>query len=385
MALSSDPVSQFSSKESSGLISPAVHLEFIQNQVGLPEEAGIEEIQSYHKAVFLHHHAQDLERFQQLARVHGDRVAHLESRLTEIRSKLAGMDRLNTVRMDGELDASPGSPWNPWDASMFVAALLGIVTLLVFGVLNISFNLLESGLVTFTDNPIRAYLWAALLPVGALGVKVGWDSIQDRRLRDKYQWSCLAAGLAGVVVWVASYAVIYPTLSKTTKDHIESLSVFDDRAGGNAVTASGAKWLDTVIVAAQATAEVFLSAVLGIYMTLIYARHRPVRFAGNPFFTQLDEERHSLESSVASERIALADAEGSQSRLQNQLSALLAFAKSMYQKEVDLRRDQSQQKRALLDQISDQLRAQLQSVENGDPQSRNQLSRSTIVGESTHR
>ena len=93
---------------------------------------------------------------------------------------------------------------------MFAAALLGIASLIVFGVLNISFNLLESGLVTFMENPVRAYFWTALLPVGALGVKVGWDFLQNRRIRDMYLWACLALGVGGVLVWVAAYASIYP-------------------------------------------------------------------------------------------------------------------------------------------------------------------------------
>ena len=369
-----------SKKESTGLITPAVHLEFIQNQAGLPEEAGLEEIESYHRAVFLHHHAQDLERFQQQARIHEDRLAHLETRLRETHAKLAGTDKLVPASVDGEPDVKPGSPWNLWDRTMFVAGILGIATLLVFGILNISFNLLESGLVTFIENPIRAYFWAALLPVGALGVKVGWDFLQCRRKRDIYLWSCLAAGIGGVLVWVAAYATVYPTLSKTTKDHIESLSVFDDGRSHAAAGSSGAKWVDIITVSAQATAEIFLSAVLGIYLTMIYAKHRPVRLAGNPMFTQLDEERRTLEETVAAERLALAEAKGSQSRLENQLSALLSYAKSMFQKEVALRRDQSQQKRALLDQISEQLRAQLQTVENGVYPDRTQLPRSSTAG-----
>jgi hypothetical protein len=40
---------------------------------------------------------------------------------------------------------------------MFASALLGIIGLLVFGVLNVSVNLLESGLVTFLESPVRAY------------------------------------------------------------------------------------------------------------------------------------------------------------------------------------------------------------------------------------
>lgn len=368
-------MSQAASKAAT--IGPMVHLEFIQNQAGLPDGAngnGLDEIEAYHRAIFLRHHAQDLERFQQEIRIHEERLAHLETRLKETHGRLADLQKLVPVKLEGEPDTQPTSPWNFWDRTMFAAALLGVASLLIFGVLNVSFNLLESGLVTFLENPVRAYFWAALLPVGALAVKVGWDFLKSQAKRDRYLWTCLVIGILGVLVWVAAYATVYPTLSKTTAEEIESLSVFDpaerSSSGLGAVAPTGTKWLDVTIVAAQAVAEIFLSAVLGMYLTALYAKHRPVRLAPNPLFMQLDDDRRLLEESVARERIALADAKGNESKLTHELSALLAFAKSLFQKESALRRDQSHQKRLLLEQISEQLKTQLQSVDNGGPNMR---------------
>ncbi len=363
-------MSQSSKSNGAGPIVPAVHLEFIQNQAGLSEDAGIEEIESYHRALFLHHHAADLERHQQQARTHEERLTHLEARLRDTHGKLSGLDQLIPVNVNGEPDIKPTVPWNLWDRVMFAVAGLAVLCLVVFGVLNISFNLLESGLVTFIESPIRAYFWAALLPVGALAVKVGWDFLQNRAVRDAYLWTCLAVGIAGVLVWLAAYAAVYPTLSKTTKEHIESLSVFETASpGANGLmgtTAGGAKWIDVITVIAQATAEIFLSAVLGMYMTTLYTRHRPVRLAGNPLFTQVDQERRLLEENVALERRALAEARGQQTRLENQLTALLAYAKSMFRKETAQQQDQNRQKRMLWDQITEQLRTQMHSLENGN-------------------
>jgi len=137
-------------------ISPAVHLEFIQNQAGLVDAGSVEEIEAYHRALFLHHHAAELERYEQQTRVHQDRIDHLDHRLKEINAKLANVDALVPVDLDGVVDIKPSSPWNAWDRAMFIAACVGILSLLVFGVLNISFNLLESGLVTFVESPIRS-------------------------------------------------------------------------------------------------------------------------------------------------------------------------------------------------------------------------------------
>jgi len=218
-------------KDTGTTITPAVHLEFIQNQAGLAEGEVVEEIEAYHRALFLHHHAGDLERFREHARIHEDRIIHLDARLKETYARLAGLEKLVPVDLDGEPDVKPTSQWNAWDGTMFAAALLGIIVLLVFGVLNVSFNLLESGLVTFLESPVRAYFWAALLPVGALAVKVGWDFLQSRRARDIYLWICLTIGITGVLVWVGAYATVYPTLSKSTSEHINSLSVFDHGAG----------------------------------------------------------------------------------------------------------------------------------------------------------
>jgi hypothetical protein len=129
------------------------------------------------------------------------------------------------------------------------------------------------------------------------------------------------------------------------------------------------KWIDVITVVAQATAEVFLSAVLGMYMTAIYLRHRPVRLAGNPVFTELDEERRLLEQGIERERLAFAESKGSQTQLENQLSALLAYARSMFHQETVRHRDQSRQTRLRLDQITEHLRNQLRSVEpDGSPE-----------------
>ena len=360
---------EISAKETGGTIAPSVHLEFIQNQASVAESRGIEEVEAYHRALFMHHHAREMELCSQQARIHQDRLAHLEGRLKEIHGKLAGVEKLAPVTVNGEADTKPTAPWNWWDRTMFAAAGLGIFGLLIFGVLNISFNLLESGLVTFVENPIRSYFWAALLPIGALGVKVGWDFLQPGRRRDFYLWSCLTLGIVGVLVWMFAYSTVYPTLSKTTEEHLASLSVFDQAASQQGflrgTTFAGARMIDAIIVASQAIAEIFLSATLGIYMTLIYARHRPVKLANNPLFTQLDEERLAIDQEVAKERMALGEARGNQTRLENQLSALVAFARSLFHKESAQRQDQSQQKRVLLDQISEQLRTQLQTFENG--------------------
>src|SRR3954463_14051882 len=214
-------------KSDSESIIPAVHLEFIQNQLENPTASGPEEIEQYHRALFLHHHAIEWEKYRQVAKTHEHRLAFLEGQLKDTDLGLSQRTRLVPVTVDGQDDLKPTSSWNAWDLLMFAACSVGIICLITFGVWNISFNLLESGLVTFRDNPIRSYLWAALLPVGALAVKIGWDFLQDRRRRDIYLWTCLLVGMLGVLVWVGAYACVYPTLSKGVNEHIASLTVFD--------------------------------------------------------------------------------------------------------------------------------------------------------------
>jgi hypothetical protein len=274
------------------------------------------------------------------------------------------------VTVDGQEDVNPTAPWNAWDGLMFAVCAAGILCLITFGVWNISFNLLESGLVTFRENPWRSYLWAALLPVGALGVKVGWDSLADRRQRDRYLWTCLLVGMLGVLVWVGAYACVYPTLSKGVSEHIASLTVFDNRTPGTGALSglnfAGAKWIDVITVAGQAMAEIFLSAVLGMYLTTLYARHRPVRLAQDPAFLQLRQERHRLEQSVARERVGLGEASGNLTRLENQLAALIAYGKSMFHREAARRQNQSEKRQVILDQLSDHLRHHLETAEPGN-------------------
>ena len=358
-----------STSKSTEAIMPAVHLEFIQNQLE-NGNASSQEIDEYHRALFLHHHAIDFEKHRQEAKIHEDRLCFLEGRLKEARLGLSERPKLVPVTVDGQEDSQPTSPWNGWDRFMFIVGVLGIVALIGFGVFNISFNLLESGFVTFRENPIRSYLWAALLPVGALGVKIGWDFLQDSRQRSVYLWTCLAAGMVGVFVWIAAYACVYPTLSKGIDDQIAGLTVFDGQSRPGVSTRlnfAGAKWVDVVTVAGQAIAEIFLSAVIGMYLTSLYSRHRPVRLAYDPAFAQLDQERAAIEESIAKERAALGQATGNLIRLENQLSALIAYGKSMFHRESAKRQNQAEKRQVILDQLSNHVR---QHIESGDGNNR---------------
>jgi hypothetical protein len=345
-------------------ITPAVHLEFIQNQLENPADSASEEIEGYHRSLFLHHHAVEWETYRQQARTHEDKLAFLQSRLKDTELRLTERPKLIPVMVDGQEDVQPTSAWNFWDRSMFVICALGILCLITFGVLNISFNLLESGFVTFRENPFRSYLWAALLPVGALAVKVGWDCLTESRQRAMYLWVCLGVGMLGVLTWVGAYACVYPTLSKGINEQIASLTVFDGSAGsGSHVNFAGAKWVDVITVGGQAVAEVFLSAVLGMYLTSLYSRHRPVRLAEDPAFSQLDQERRRLEEEISRERIRFGEASGHLIRLENQLAALVAYGKSMFHKEAAKRQDQSEKRKVILDQLSDHLRNHLEAAE----------------------
>ena len=355
-------------KASADNITPAVHLEFIHNQLANSPASAAEDIEQYHRALFLHHHAIEQEKYRQRAKTAQDRLAFLEGRLKETQLRQSERPKLVAVTVDGREDTAPTSPWNNWDRAMFVVCSVAIVGLITFGVLNISFNLLESGFVTFRDSPFRSYLWAALLPVGALAVKVGWDVLEDNRKRNLYLWTSLGLGLFGVLVWVAAYACVYPTLSKSVDEHIASMSVFDQAGSASAPLArlnfAGAKWIDMITVAGQAIAEIFLSAVLGMYLTVLYLRHRPVRLAEDPAFAQLEQERRSLEDTIARERTALGEATGNLLRLENQLTALIAYGQSMFHRENARRQDQSEKRQVILDQLSDHLRQHLDKVDS---------------------
>jgi len=351
-------------KSNAASIIPAVHLEFIQNGLEDPENTSLEQVEDYHRALFLHHHAVEWEKYRQQAKTHEDRVAFLEGQLKSTDAVLNSRSKLVPVTVNGEEDTKPTSPWNAWDLLMFVICSVGIVCLITFGIWNISFNLLESGLITFRENPIRSYLWAALLPVGALAVKLGWDFLQDRKRRDVYLWTCLLLGMSGVLVWAGAYACVYPTLSKGIGEHIASLTVFDNSSPASSAVGlnfAGAKWIDVITVASQAIAEIFLSAVMGMYLTVLYARHRPVRLALDPTFNQLTQERRSLEATIAQERLNLGEANGNLVRLENQLSALIAYGRSVFHRERAQRKDQSEKRQVILDQLSEHVRSHLEA------------------------
>lgn len=353
-------------------ITPPVHLEFIQNQLENPGAgaAAVAEIEQYHRALFMHHHAVEWEQAREQARTHADRLAFLEGRLKDTESRLGERPGLVPVVVDGREDSAPSQPWNAWEVFMFVICGLGIAGLIAFGISNISFNLLESGFITFRENPIRAYLWSALLPVGALAIKVGWDSLREKKARDWYLWSCLILGVIGVLVWVGAYASVYPSLSKGINDQIASLTVFDSPsvsgAAPHGLNFAGAKWIDVVTMASQAMAEIFLSAVLGMYMTNLYLRHRPVRLALDPATAQLEQERIRLGENIGRERQGLGEANGNLVRLENQLAALVAYGKSMFHREAARRQDQTQKRQIILEQLSDHVRQHIDPAEPAD-------------------
>jgi len=350
-------------KSNTESIIPAVHLEFIQNELENPEATSLEQVEGYHRALFLHHHAVEWEKYRQQTKTHEDCLAYLEGQLKSTDTVLNSRTKLVPAAVDGQDDTKPTSPWNAWDLLMFVVCSLGIVCLITFGIWNISFNLLESGLIIFRENPIRSYLWAALLPVGALAVKIGWDFLQDRKRREVYLWACLGLGMLGVLVWAGAYACVYPTLSKGIGEHIASLTVFDSPAtsASTGLNFAGAKWIDVITVASQATAEIFLSAVMGMYLTILYARHRPVRLALDPTFNQLTQERRNLEMRIAQERLGLGETQGNLVRLENQLSALIAYGRSVFHREQAQRKDQSEKRQVILDQLSEHVRSHLET------------------------
>jgi hypothetical protein len=354
-------------KSSVGSVVPAVHLEFIHNQIESPEGTGTEQIDDYHRALFLHHHAVEWEKQRQQAKTHEERLTFLKARMGATDLALTARTKFVPVTIEGQEDTQPTMPWNIWDGLMFGTCCLGIVCLVTFGIWNISFNLLESGLVTFRENPVRAYLWAALLPVGALAVKIGWDFVRDRKRRDVYLWTCLLLGMLGVLVWAGAYALVYPTLSKGIGEHIASLTVFgNDTVTDSGLSFGGAKWVDVITVGSQAMAEIFLSAVMGIYLTILYARHRPVRLALDPEFAQLDQERASLEAGIARERLQLGEATGNLVRLDNQLAAFIAYGRSVFYRETAKQQDQSEKRQVILDQLSEHLRSHLATIDSGN-------------------
>jgi hypothetical protein len=355
---------QISSNDSTDKIESAIHLEFIQSLAESGDEDGLEQTAEFHRSIFLHHHGPDLERHRHEEKLGEERTAALENRLGRVNRKLAEQDKLVPASVEGRPDTAPNPPWNIWDATMFTLAGLGVAALLAFGVMNISFNLIESGIVSFSESPFRAYFWAALLPIGALAVKIGWDVLRSERMRALYLWACLGSGVVAVFVWVGAYASIYPSLSTTTEEHIAALSVFDSTSSTASFSTGGAKTIDMILVAAQATAEICLSALLGIFMTRVYAKHRPVRLAYNPTFVQFDVERRSIQDELASESRALAIATGSREQIERKLDVFVAYAGSLFKKEVRRRKDHGHRRRQLLDDIALELRQKLDSVDH---------------------
>ena len=98
-----------------------------------------------------------------------------------------------------------------------------------------------------------------------------------------------------------------------------------------------------------------------MYLTNLYTRHRPVRLAHDPAYSQLEAERLDLEENIARERGSLGQANGNLLRLENQLSALIAYGKSLLHREAARRQDQSEKRQVILEQLSEHLRHHLET------------------------
>src|SRR5262245_25430420 len=108
----SSPMKTMSQNTNGGAISPAVHLEFIENQLSNGNGSAAQEVEQYHRALFLHHHAVEWEKFRQVAKTHEDKLSFLEGRLKENDLALAERTKFVAVNVDGRQDVSPTSPWN---------------------------------------------------------------------------------------------------------------------------------------------------------------------------------------------------------------------------------------------------------------------------------
>ncbi len=72
-----------------------------------------------------------------------------------------------------------------------------------------------------------------------------------------------------------------------------------------------------------------------------------------------------MEASIARERLGLGEATGNLLRLENQLSALIAYGTSVFHRETARRQDQAEKRQVILDQLSEHLRSHLDTVEVG--------------------
>src|SRR5258705_9890008 len=83
-------------------IVPAVHLEFIQNHLENPDGSPADEIEQYHRNLFLHHHAVEWEKHRQVAKTHEEKLTFLQEQLKKVDAGIAQRNRLVPVMVNGE-------------------------------------------------------------------------------------------------------------------------------------------------------------------------------------------------------------------------------------------------------------------------------------------
>src|SRR5688572_30070824 len=111
-------------KSNSESIIPAVHLEFIQNELENPEATSIAQVEDYHRALFLHHHAVEWEKYRQQARTHEDCLTFLKSQSKSTDAGLSSRTKFVPSAVDGQADTKPSAPWTALDLLMFAVRSL---------------------------------------------------------------------------------------------------------------------------------------------------------------------------------------------------------------------------------------------------------------------
>ena len=185
--------------------------------------------------------------------------------------------------------AAQTTPWDIFIRVKFCFYLVVMIGLLGIGTVTIAGLLINSGyFANFIENPWQAYL-LTLLPVALSSApKFYFDSLDNRKARDRFRRSMIfAAGIAGLA-WLIVTALAYAPDSSSDAELIAQ--ILDGEAGGEAMSLAPVTIL-------QILAELLIAALILIHLEELWSLHTPKRTTvTNPRWIELRERRRSLDA-----------------------------------------------------------------------------------------
>lgn len=175
-----------------------------------------------------------------------------------------------------------GVPWTPLPRIKFFVLLIFSLVLLAIGINTTASILQASGLSGF-ELFWRAALFSAIAPFIAVILELIGDLFDTPKARKTYRGAVLVAALGLGIVWVITFAELFPGLGQTISQIVQDLASAqgDDEQR---------RLLERFFICVSLLAESFMAASCWLTMEAIAERHEPPGCQDNPSHKKVEAD-----------------------------------------------------------------------------------------------